>query len=280
MKTLAKRILGQFVNPAARRFGFEIVRYGDPGAKPDYPVDFSPADVRILEAVRPFTMTTNENLKVLIDAIRYVSAHRLPGAMVECGVWRGGSSMAIALTLLEGGDNSRDLYLYDTFTGMNQPEDVDRFPDGTPAHVEFERTKISSDTSTWCSATLDDVTANLRTINYPMDRIRFVKGKVEDTIPGVVPDQIALLRLDTDWYASTRHELEHLFHRLVPHGVLIVDDYGYWAGARKAVDEFIQRQNLRLYLHRADQSSRVIINCSAAGSSGAVTEPRHPTPWP
>jgi len=256
-------IFRRVIRPLGHRFGVEFTRHIPPGAPLTYPVDFSPTDRRILDQVRPFTMTTNENIKVLMDAVRYVSTGGLSGDIVECGLWRGGSSMAAALTLLDCGENDRHLYLYDTFSGMNVPTEEDRFPDGTPAAMEFERTQTGAETSSWCYAPVEEVAANLRSSAYPAGQIHLIKGKVEDTIPGTLPERIALLRLDTDWYESTRHELKHLFPRLVPHGVLIIDDYGYWAGAKQAVDEFLREQNLHFFLHRADQSSRVIINSPA-----------------
>ncbi len=92
---------------------------------------------------------------------------------------------------------------------------------------------------------------------YPEERLHFVKGKVEETIPGDLPGKIALLRLDTDWYESTRHELEHLWPLLVPGGVLIIDDYGHWAGARRAVDEFFADRVDAPLLNRVDYTARV-----------------------
>ena len=72
---------------------------------------------------------------------------------------------------------------------------------------------------------MDEVKQNLATIQYDFNRFKFVEGNVEETIPGTLPDEIAILRLDTDWYESTKHEMIHLFPRLVSKGVLIVDDY-------------------------------------------------------
>jgi hypothetical protein len=83
---------------------------------------------------------------------------------------------------------------------------------------------------------------------YPPERIHYHAGKVEDTIPAGAPAEIALLRLDTDWYESTRHELEHLYDRVPAGGVIIADDYATWQGARKAVDEFLERTGARLLL--------------------------------
>jgi hypothetical protein len=89
--------------------------------------------------------------------------------------------------------------------------------------------------------------------------VNLVKGPVESTIPATIPDQLAILRLDTDWYESTKHELDHLYPRLVSGGILIIDDYGHWQGARQAVDEYFARQNLKPLLSRIDYTCRIMI---------------------
>ncbi len=94
---------------------------------------------------------------------------------------------------------------------------------------------------------------------YPKEKIHLIKGKVEDTIPENIPKEIALLRLDTDWYESTKHELIHLFPLLKPNGILIIDDYGHWEGARKAVDEYISDNNIHILLNRIDYSGRISV---------------------
>ena len=94
---------------------------------------------------------------------------------------------------------------------------------------------------------------------YPESRLHFVRGAVEQTLPARAPEQVAILRLDTDWYESTRHELVHLFPRLTVGGVLIVDDYGHWEGARKAVDEYFGAEHAPLLLTRVDYTGRVAI---------------------
>jgi len=106
---------------------------------------------------------------------------------------------------------------------------------------------------------LDEVKKNVYGTGYPQDKIHFVKGKVEDTIPGTMPNQIALLRLDTDWYQSTMHELTHLFPLLQAKGVLIIDDYGHWQGAGKAVDEYFADKQISILLNRIDYSGRIAI---------------------
>ena len=213
----------------------------------------------MIRRVEEFTMTSHERLFGLIQAIRHVAKARIPGAIVECGVWRGGSSMAAALALLESADTARELYLFDTYEGMSEPTEADRNWRGSSAAGRFSRSKRGTDQSSWCYASLEDVRANLLGTTYDPQRLHFVKGKVEDTLPQEAPNQIALLRLDTDWYESTRHEMTHLYPRLVSGGVLIIDDYGYWEGARKAVDEYLASQNIALLLNRLDNTGRVAI---------------------
>ena len=209
--------------------------------------------------MRPFTMTRPERVVALIRAVEYVQAARIPGAIVECGVWKGGSMMAVALTLRRLGCLERDLWLYDTFEGMPRPiaEDVDY--KGEKAEPLFEEWRRGEDSSSWCFSPLAEVEQNVSGTAYPRERLRFVKGKVEDTVPGELPDRIALLRLDTDWYESTKHELVHMYPRLAPGGVLVLDDYGYWRGARKAVDEFVAGLPEPLLLNRIDHSCRIAV---------------------
>ena len=205
------------------------------------------------ERVAPFSMTTPERLFAVHEAVRYLDAAGIEGDFVECGVWRGGSTMMAALTTLEQGPAARHLWLYDTFEGMTEPRDVDVAFDGTSASDEY----VARTPEGWCDASVDDVSANMRSTGYPAELVHLVEGKVEQTIPASAPDRIALLRLDTDWYDSTRHELEHLWPRLVPGGVLIVDDYGHWAGARKAVDEFFA--DAPILLSRIDYTGRMAV---------------------
>jgi elongation factor P hydroxylase len=90
-----------------------------------------------------------------------------------------------------------------------------------------------------------------------MDRVHLVQGLVEETLPAQAPESIALLRLDTDWYKSTLHELEHLYPRLVRGGVLLIDDFGYWQGARQATEEYFARHPPAPLLVAVDQTGRV-----------------------
>ncbi|MFG2653595.1 TylF/MycF/NovP-related O-methyltransferase [Streptomyces sp. NPDC048425] len=215
------------------------------------PEDYDDEAKDIIRAVKPYTMTSPERLNAFILATRHIVKHDIPGDIVECGVWRGGSMQACAKALLAQGDTERDLYLFDTYEGMTPPTEQDLRRDGKSA--EELLAAQGKDRPIWAVATLDDVKSGFRSVPYPEDRLHFVRGKVEDTVPRQAPEQISILRLDTDWYASTKHELDHLYDRLVPGGVLLIDDYGYWQGSRQAVDEFLEKTGERLLLLRMDE---------------------------
>jgi O-methyltransferase len=226
-----------------------------PAAKPKpkpkaLPADYDDEAKEIIRAVRPWTMTGPDKIYALIQAVRYVARHQIPGDVVECGVWRGGSMQAVARTLVSAGDTSRGLHLFDTYEGMPPPTDRDVRRSDERAADELLATESPEESKVWAVATLEDVQDGFSQVPYPAERVHFVKGKVEDTIPGHAPERISILRLDTDWYESTRHELEHLYPRLAPGGVLLLDDYGYWEGAREAVDEFLEQSGERLLLMR------------------------------
>lgn len=209
---------------------------------------YSDVEERIYNLAAPYTATDRNRVLALIDAVRHVQRAGLAGALVECGVWRGGSMMVVAATLLEVGVRDRELYLFDTFEGMTKPEERDVSIHGQSAPERFNELLQPDGSVEWCSASLEDVQRNMALTGYPAERIHYVCGPVEETLPAQAPEKIALLRLDTDWYASTRHELETLYPRLAPGGVLIVDDYHWWRGSREAVDEYIAKHELKLYL--------------------------------
>lgn len=166
----------------------------------------------------------------MIDACRRV--RNIPGDVVECGVWKG-ANIILARKLLP----DRVCWLFDTFTGMTLPAEIDVSQGGRVASERYQATLDKG----WCRASLGDVRLNLADAGVlDDDRLRFIVGDVTETLqsPACIPEQIALLRLDTDWYASTKIELDVLYPRLSPGGILIVDDYGHWLGARKAVDEY------------------------------------------
>ena len=244
----------QLVKTLCRRMGYDIVR-----RRPVRVHDMDEAFFPIFEKCHPISMTSMEAKYALYGAIDYVIDNGIPGDFVECGVWKGGSCLLMAETMARRGVTDRRIYLYDTFAGMAEPEDVDiRDSSGEKAHPKWQALQ-RDDHNEWCYSPLEEVKANLAQTDYPQDQFVFVPGKVEDTIPGTVPGKIAILRLDTDWYGSTRHEMEHLFPRIPRGGILIVDDYGALRGSRRAVDEYLQERGIKLFLQRLDFSARLAI---------------------
>jgi O-methyltransferase len=234
----------------ARRTLISAIGAAEP--TPDLRRDFDPEFLELLARVKPFSMTTPERLYGLREAVQYIVREGIPGDVVECGVWRGGSSMLIALELDRLADGRR-LWMYDTYEGMSEPSEKD-------GHDVIDRFRTEGrDTRFMAYAALDDVQANIGSTGRPPDTVEYVVGKVEDTIPGRAPETISLLRLDTDWYESTFHELRHLWDRLVPGGVLIIDDYGHWQGARIAVDEFFAELGSRPLFSRLDYTGRMLV---------------------
>jgi hypothetical protein len=250
--------LESLVASAAQKVGLSISRTSSQQAR--LPIEATTADRQVIGFVRPFTMTSAERVWSLLQAVRYVTDESVPGDFVECGVWRGGSVMAMARELTNLARTDRSFWLYDTFEGMTAPTERDiEATSGVSATQLLETTEVGDGNNVWCVASRDDVETNLRLTGYPMDRFRFVQGDVAQTLRAEVPEQIAILRLDTDWYESTKVGLEVLYPRLVAGGVCIFDDYGHWQGARQAVDEYFAEQGIRPFMHPIDFSGRVFI---------------------
>ncbi len=214
----------------------------------------------IYHLCKPYTMTSIERMYALYSAVDYILTNDIEGDFVECGVWRGGSAMLIASMLDKRNVKDRKIFLFDTFEGMSAPISKDVNLKGDAASQLLETSVHNKETSVWCLADLDDVKNNLSKTNLSDDNLIYVKGKVEDTLPcNQLTGKIALLRLDTDWYESTKHELITLFPMLVKNGVLIIDDYGHWQGCREAVDEYFAANKLSIFLSRIDYTGRIAI---------------------
>jgi len=250
-------MLRKTIHSFLKKFGYALVKPDERLVVDGLPADFDKATLATYRRVKPYTMTTPERIGSLVNAVNYLVKNNIEGDIVECGVWRGGSTMAAIDTLINAKDTSREIYLYDTFEGMSEPTEADKVFTGTTADELMNTTEREDPTSVWCYSALEEVQQNVGTLKYPASKVHYVKGKVEDSIPGTMPGKIALLRLDTDWYESTAHELKYLYPLLVPGGVIIIDDYGHWEGARKAVDEYIEEQKLQLLLNRIDYTGRI-----------------------
>ena len=249
MKDYIKKIL--------KALGYQITRINDV----KYPIDISENIIKLFEEIEPYTATSIERVAALATSVNYVIDNDLRGDFVECGVWKGGSCMIMAKELLKRGNISREIWMYDTFEGMTEPTDED---------IEIETgikgknllsgvQKTTEKYNMWAYSPLDEVKKNMQKTSYPTDKFRYIVGKVEDTLIESLPNEIALLRLDTDWYESTRFELEKLYPLIVSGGILIIDDYGHFSGAKKAVDDYFKTISRPPLLNRIDYTGRLII---------------------
>lgn len=225
------------------------------------PIDMKEGEFQELyDLCRPFTMTSTERMYSLYKAVNYILQNNISGDFVECGVWKGGSALFIAKMLADKNVTDRKVILYDTFEGMSEPTENDKDIAGEAATTLLQNTSIEIQDSIWCYSSFEEVKQNLSLSGLTEENIIMIKGKVENTIPTQLPTKlISLLRLDTDWYESTKHELNHLYPLLNNNGVLIIDDYGHWDGCRKAVDEYVSANKLSILFNRIDNTGRLAI---------------------
>lgn len=205
------------------------------------PSEFS----QLYRQVRSSTMCSNARLRGLYRALHYVVSDNIAGDVVECGTAQGGSAALMALTLRQLG-SQRKLWLFDTFEGLPAPTSED--PD-------FELADLFTGT---CVGTLHEVRELFRRLEV-LEDVEFVKGLFQEVLPVTLVPPISVLHIDGDWYESVKVCLDFLYDRVVPYGVIQFDDYGYWKGARKAVDEFFEQRGIQVPLTRLDYSGRFLI---------------------
>ncbi len=192
--------------------------------------------------VRPYTVCSDACLRGLHRSVQRIVAERIPGDVVECGTARGGSAALLGLALKELGEN-RILWIFDTFEGLPLPSD---------ANPDLRIAKLYTGSF---RADFADVSALFDRLGLG-SRCRLVKGLFADTLPACPAKNIALLHIDCDWYESVKICLERFYDRVSPGGIIQFDDYGHWAGARKAIDEFLSSRSIQAPLRRLDYSGR------------------------
>lgn len=252
-----RRVAGGVVRRALGKMGFELRRTVPIADNGGFPPDIDDQARELFRFVQPYTLTSIERVVALRDAVRYIVRAGIEGDFCECGVWRGGSMMVVARTLVELGYVTPRLYMFDTFT--RPPDTGPRDGPGDQADLEASLTNPG-----YAYLPMSDIGRRLVEIGYPERNLVFVPGLVEETIPEHAPKRLALLRLDTDYYSSTAHELQHLYPRVSEGGVVIVDDYGQFVGARDAVDEYFKATGDSVLLHRIDFTGRLVLVGSKA----------------
>jgi hypothetical protein len=202
----------------------------------------------LYKQVSPFSMMSHARLKGIFRGVRDVVRRKVKGDLVECGTARGGCSALMGLTCRQI-QTSRKIWVYDTFEGLPAPTQED--PD-------FDLAKSFEGD---CRGDYDEVRELFERFQI-LDDVQMVKGLFQDTLPSSEIQQIALLHLDGDWYDSTWVCLEQLYDKVTPGGVIQIDDYGHWAGARKALHKFFDQRKIQVDLQYLDYTGRQFIKPS------------------
>lgn len=204
--------------------------------------------------VLPYTMVSYKALSATYELAQKIEDKKLQGAFVECGVWKGGAAGILA-SVAQRAHSSRQIWLCDSFEGLPEP----RAEDGARAK-EYAGGKSSGTLSSinQCVGPLEDVrTLFFSKLKLPGGAIHIEQGWFQDTLPKAKEKigPIALLRMDADWYESTKIILECLFDNVVSGGWVIIDDYNCWEGCKKAVDEFLRQRGISVHLENIDDAA-------------------------
>ena len=245
--------LKNLINKTFNQFGYSIINNNQKI------VELSEKDKNLINLISNYSMTPKIRIFNLLQALRYLKNKKIPGDYVECGVWKGGNILLLKKFLETEDLYQRNIYAYDTFEGMTKPDENDfEISNNNFATKLLEKDK-SKKTNVWGICSLEEVKKNISKHVKNLNNINFIKGPVENTLNENknTPEKISLLRLDTDWYQSTKKELEVLYEKVERGGVIIIDDYGHWGGSKKAVDEFFS--NKFVWMHYVDYACRLII---------------------
>ncbi len=265
MASLTKR----FINSILARFGYEIKKKGKKGRSEKYDLEEEAED--LIRVIRPYTMVAHKALLILYQQVVYCERQNLKGCYIECGVWKGGAIGLMALANLKFGFQRRHIHLFDSFQEICEPDET---VDGKRAIKEvYEWAKEPGKAGKLRPlkgiydhrggpGTLQENKALLENIiGYKKDYLHYHKGWFQETLPKVAEsiDQIAMLRIDADWYASTKICLDYLYNKVVKGGFVIIDDYGAYEGCKKAVDEFMQANKVSAFLCHVNNDVRYLI---------------------
>jgi len=248
----------KIINKILNTLGYNIRKIDKNFKGNDFPIEISKDEKKIIEISEKYSMSGRLRMWSLIQSVKYIIDNKIEGDLVECGVWRGGNLILMQQLINRYKINKR-IYGFDTFEGMSKPKEIDVDYEGRSAIEMLSNSKKKNDLpDIWAYCDIETVKKNiLNSVNS--NNITLVKGKVENTLllKKNLPDKISILRLDTDWYESTKTELEILYPKLSKNGVLIIDDYGHFMGCKKAVDEYFK--NYKPWFHYIDYTCRLLI---------------------
>ena len=254
VKSVAYTVVAKFV----KRFGYALTPIQ--ASFLDKIPDLNAKEKSAVRECMPYSMTSPERMVATVLACKYVIDNGIHGDFVEVGVWRGGNAF-LAKQIFDLYGAPVTVWLFDTFAGMTEPGPEDlKTSSREPAEVQFKKSQKDEHVD-WCYASLDDVKSSASEMFGTLEGIRFIQGDVLETLDQTtnLPKTISILRLDTDWYASTKKELDVLYPRLATNGVLMIDDYGHWDGARSAVEEYFARSSAKPLLAPVDYTGRIAL---------------------
>lgn len=243
-----KNKIKKLINKFFSKFGLVITK-----TKPSI-VEITQEEKDLIDLCKNFSMTTDIRMWALLNSLKKILSENIEGEIVECGIWKGGNIILIK-KFMERYNLKKKIYCYDTFEGMYETSKEDR-----ELSTNIDAKEIINDDHKYvCESSFQQTENNIKKNVNNMNDIFFIKGKVEDTLKvnKNIPEKISICRLDTDYYSSTKIELEKLYSRISKGGVLIVDDYGHWSGSKKAVDEFFKDKFIMK--HYVDYACRLII---------------------
>lgn len=270
-------VLKNIVKTVLNRLGVDLVRYRSPsdanlGMDERLGFELEDEATAAIHVVRGHTMLSKRRLVTLYQQVAYCERNGIPGAFVECGVWKGGAMGLMALANLQTVHARRTLHLFDAFKEICEPDaavdgeqalrETRPFTEGGAEGQGALRPLVGIYDALGGPGTLAENRQLLeRTIGYPPEMVHYHVGWFQETLPAVheTIGPIAILRLDGDWYASTKICLEYLFDKVVPGGIVIIDDYGTYEGCRRAVDEFLASRDVKGYLHNVDHTGRYLV---------------------
>ena len=235
------------------KFGYSVINNNQKIA------ELSKKDYELINLIKNYSMTPKIRIYNLMQALKHLKIKKIEGDYVECGVWKGGNILLFKKFLESENSRQRNIYAFDTFEGMTDPDKNDFEISTNNTAIKLLQKDKNKKTNVWGICNLDQVKKNISKHTKDLNNIYFIKGDVEKTLNEIknIPEKISLLRLDTDWYKSTKKELEVLYEKVSSGGVIIIDDYGHWGGSKKAVDEFFS--NKYVWMHYVDYACRLII---------------------
>ena len=245
--------LKNLINKSINQMGYSIIN------NDQKIVELNEKDSNLINLISNYSMTPKIRIYNLLQALRHLKHKKIHGDYVECGVWKGGNILLFKKFLETDDEYHRNIYAYDTFEGMTSPDENDFEISNNNFATKLLEEDKSKKTNVWGVCSLEEVKKNISKHVKNLNNINFIKGPVENTLNERknIPEKISLLRLDTDWYQSTKKELEVLYEKVESGGVIIIDDYGHWGGSKKAVDEFFS--NKFVWMHYVDYACRLII---------------------